>query len=79
MGFILSNYARVLPIAALDTWMCDIFMPARFGPIFMSRFACKHVKSKKHEKGNKCCAKFCVRSCQRLSVIRVADYVNNDA
>ena len=32
-------------------WMCDIFMPAHFGPIFMSRFPCKHVKSKRPEKG----------------------------
>ena len=32
--------------------MCDIFMPARFGPIFMSRFACNHVKSKKHGREN---------------------------
>ena len=51
MGFILSNYARALPIAARDTFGCATFS-ARFGPIFMSRLACKHVKSKKHEKGN---------------------------
>ena len=51
MGFILSNYA---PCASDRSsghfWMCDIFSP--FWPIFMSRLACKHVKSKKHEKGN---------------------------
>ncbi|CAE6962770.1 unnamed protein product [Symbiodinium sp. CCMP2592] len=28
-------------------WMCEIFMPARFGPVFMSRFACNHKKAKR--------------------------------
>ena len=35
-------------------WMCDIFMPAHFGPIFMSRFACNHVKSKKRGREDLC-------------------------
>ncbi|CAE7710334.1 unnamed protein product [Symbiodinium sp. CCMP2592] len=28
-------------------WLCEIFMPARFGPVFMKQFACNHNKAKR--------------------------------